>query len=226
VAADAFFFAEQNARLVKNAEQYYRAMFHGRVDSWNLRDSHMAETLTLLADHLNRNWGGAKIVVWEHNSHIGDARATEMGESGEINVGQLTRQRFGSDVVLVGFTTYAGTVTAASDWGAPVERKRVRPAIAGSYEALFHGSGPERFLLILNSEVTEVLLERPRLERAIGVVYRPETERISHYFSALLPRQFDAVLHFDQSHALEPLDRTAGWEADNTEPWETFPSGE
>src|SRR5215207_4982382 len=142
VAADEFFFTEQNARLVKNAEEYYRSMFRGRVSSWNLRDRHMAETLHALAAHLDgQGRGRAKVVVWAHNSHLGDARATQMGEGGEWNVGQLVREKYGGESVLVGFSTYAGTVTAARDWDAPAERKRVRPALKDSYEALFHETG-------------------------------------------------------------------------------------
>jgi erythromycin esterase-like protein len=224
VAEDELFYAEQNARLVKNAEQYYRTMFRGRVESWNLRDRHMAETLEALIAHLGRTGGRARVVVWEHNSHIGDARATAMGEMGEWNVGQLARQRFGNDAVLVGFTTYQGTVTAASDWDAPAERKRVRPGLPGSFESLFHSVGMADFLLTMrgNARLGEALGET-RLERAIGVIYRPETERVSHYFEARLPQQFDAVIHFDQTRAVEPLDRTPGW--DKGEPPETFPTG-
>jgi len=224
VAADEYFFAEQNARLVKNAEQYYRSMFQGRVSSWNLRDRHMAETLEALMSHLGGQGRPAKIVVWEHNSHLGDARATEMSERGELNVGQLVRERFGPRAVLVGFSTYTGTVTAASDWGEAAERKRVRPALRGSYEALFHEVGTPRFLLVFREDgrLTDGLRE-PRLERAIGVIYRPETERLSHYFHARLPDQFDALLHFDETRAVEPLERTAGWEAGEVP--ETFPTG-
>src|SRR5215207_3319664 len=146
VAEDEFFFAEQNARLVKNAEEYYRSMFRGQASSWNLRDRHMVETLHALVAHLNgRSEGGAKVVVWAHNSHLGDARATEMGERGEWSVGQLVREKYGGESVLVGFTTYAGTVTASSDWDAQPERKRVRPALKDSYEALFHEVGIARF---------------------------------------------------------------------------------
>ena len=224
VAADEFFFAEQNARLVKNAEQYYRSMFQGRVSSWNLRDQHMAETLEALVAHLNKQGQQAKVIVWEHNSHLGDARATEMGEMGELNVGQLVRARYGLESVLIGFSTYSGTVTAASDWGSPAERKRVRPALAESYEALFHEVKYPRFLLKLrNGGQAAASLHRPRLERAIGVIYRPETERASHYFHACLPEQFDAILHFDQTRAVEPLERTAQWETGEVP--ETFPSG-
>jgi erythromycin esterase-like protein len=221
---DEIFYAEQNARLVKNAEEYYRTMFRGRVDSWNLRDRHMAETLNALIEHLERKGSRAKVVVWEHNSHIGDARATSMGEMGEWNVGQLAREQFGNDAVLVGFTTYQGTVTAASDWDAPAERKRVRPGLPGSFEALFHEVGVKNFLIPLkNNRSVEEALHEGRLERAIGVIYHPETERVSHYFEARLPRQFDAVIHFDQTRAIEPLDRTAGW--DEGEPPDTFPTG-
>jgi erythromycin esterase-like protein len=221
-ADDELFYAEQNARLVKNAEAYYRSMFLEEVSSWNLRDRHMAETLDALIAHLSRSGRRAKVAAWEHNSHLGDARATDMGERGELNVGQLTREKYGNDAVLVGFTTHHGTVTAASDWGKPAERKRVRPALAGSYEALFHAAQRVRFLLVWNAgdTVAERLRAR-RLERAIGVIYRPDTERQSHYFGARLPDQFDAVLHFDETKALEPLETTAEWEAGEVP--ETFP---
>jgi erythromycin esterase-like protein len=222
VAEDELFHAEQNARLVRNAEAYYRSMFLAEVPSWNLRDRHMAETLEALVAHLDRQSGPAKVVVWAHNSHLGDARATEMGRRGELNVGQLVRERYGRGAVLVGFTTHHGTVTAASDWGGPAERKRVRPALPGSYEAMFHATGLARFLLALRDggTVSEGLRD-PGLERAIGVVYRPETERRSHYFYARLPDQFDAVLHFDETRAVEPLERTAEWDAGEVP--ETFP---
>ena len=152
VAPDEFFYAEQNARLVKNAEQYYRSMFRGRVSSWNLRDHHMAETLEALMTYLRSQGQGAKIVVWEHNSHLGDARATQMSEAGELNVGQLMRQHYGQEAVLVGCTTYHGTVTAASEWGGRAERKRVRPALPNSYEALFHDMDLPGFLLLLRQD--------------------------------------------------------------------------
>jgi len=227
VAADDFFFAEQNARLIKNAEQYYRAMFRGSVPSWNLRDRHMAETLDLLVAHLQRQGQYARVVVWEHNSHLGDARATEMGERGELNVGQLVRQRYSNDARLIGFSTYSGTVTAASEWDGPAERKRVRPALKDSYEALFHDVGTARFLLSLtNRSPISNALREPRLERAIGVIYRPESERLSHYFYARLSDQFDAVMHFDQTRAVEPLERVPEWTMEELhEPAETFPYG-
>jgi erythromycin esterase-like protein len=224
VAADEYFFAEQNARLIKNAEEYYRTMFRGRVSSWNLRDRHMAETLDALARHFDAQGQPAKVVVWEHNSHLGDARATEMGEHGEWNVGQLARERYGDQVILVGFSTHSGTVTAATDWDGPAERKRVRPALTHSYELLFHETGLPRFLLVMReNDKLAASLRTQRLERAIGVIYRPETERLSHYFHARLADQFDAVLHFDQTRAVEPLERAAAWETG--EPPETYPSG-
>ncbi|HEY0378951.1 MAG TPA: erythromycin esterase family protein [Pyrinomonadaceae bacterium] len=231
IAADDFFFTEQNARLVKNAEEYYRSMFRGRGSSWNLRDQHMVETLEALVKHLEAQSGSAaKVVVWAHNSHLGDARATEMGEAGELNVGQLVRERHKDKAVLVGWSTYTGTVTAASDWDEPAERKRVRPALAGSYEALFHTVGLPRFLLNLRGEnMTTEILRGPRLQRAIGVIYRPDTERQSHYFHARLSEQFDALLHFDETRAVEPLERTARWQegekGETGEVPETYPSG-
>jgi erythromycin esterase-like protein len=223
IAADEFFFAEQNARLVKNAEEYYRSMFYGRVSSWNLRDQHMAQTLEALMSHLEKEEPQPKVVVWEHNSHLGDARATQMGERGELNVGQLVRQEHGRDAVLIGFTTYTGTVTAADDWDEPAKRKRVRPALEDSYEYLFHEAGIPRFVLSLQEQEVKESLRGPLLERAIGVIYRPDTERFSHYFDALLPKQFDAVIHFDVTRAVEPLERTARWE--RGDPPETFPTG-
>jgi erythromycin esterase-like protein len=223
VAADEFFFTEQNARLVRNAEEYYRSMFRGRVSSWNLRDQHMSDTLDALSDHLADPRAPAKIVVWAHNSHLGDARATEMADRGELNLGQLTRDRYGRDAVLVGFSTYSGTVTAASDWDSPAERKRVRPALSTSYEALFHKISVPACLVVVNDGSRRLIeLAEPLLERAIGVIYRPDTERASHYFTARLSEQFDAVIHFDITRAVEPLERNPEWE---TGEWETFPSG-
>jgi erythromycin esterase-like protein/adenine/guanine phosphoribosyltransferase-like PRPP-binding protein len=225
VAEDEFFFAEQNARLAKNAERYYRAMFWGRISSWNLRDRHMAETLDALVPHLERHGGPAKVVIWAHNSHLGDARATELGKAGELNLGQLVRERYGRDAVLIGFSTYRGTVTAATDWDAPAQRRRVRPGLPGSYEALFDETGNGDFFLTLRgaSDIGDGLRE-PRLQRAIGVVYRPETERFSHYFTARLADQFDAIVHLNETVAVEPLDRDAGWEVEGELP-ETFPFG-
>ena len=224
VPEDEFFYAEQNARLVKNAEAYYRTMFGDRISSGNLRDRHMAETLDQLVTHLQQQGQHPKVVIWEHNSHLGDARATDMGAAGKLNLGQLVRQRYDRIGFLIGLTTYQGTVTAASNWGATAERKQVRPALPESYEALFHNAGLPRFMLNLREENIAVQqLRQPRLERAIGVIYRPQTERISHYFQARLPEQFDAVLHFDQTRAIEPLERTSQWETGEAP--ETFPTG-
>lgn len=224
LAEDDLFYAEQNARLAKNAEEYYRTLFRGNIASWNLRDKHMVETLGTLADYLEKDRKPAKIVVWAHNSHVGDARATEVGEGGEMNVGQLVREKYDQDAVLVGFTTYSGTVSAASNWGSPAERKHVRPALPGSYEALFHDIGIPNFLLLMRDKDGIIAhLNEPMMERAIGVVYHPHTERISHYFYAKLPQQFDAVIHLNRTHAVEPLDRTSVWEAGELP--ETYPSG-
>jgi erythromycin esterase-like protein len=214
ISEDEAFYAEQNALLVKNAEKYYRTMFvRGAEPSWNLRDRHMAQTLEALAAHLERQAGEARIVVWAHNSHVGDARATEMGiRRGELNVGELVRRKHGREALLVGLTTHHGTVTAASDWNEPAQRKTVRPALPGSYERVFHDTGLARFLLDLRiGNPATAALSESKLERAIGVVYRTSTERVSHYFSASLPEQFDLVMHFDETRAIEPLERTAEW---------------
>ncbi len=224
-AEDAFFHAQQNARLVMNAEQYYRTMFRGRVASWNLRDRHMADTLEALIAHLQRTRGGeapVKVVVWAHNSHIGDARATEVRQRGELNVGQLVRERYGGKARLIGCSTYHGAVTAASRWDGPAQRKQVLPALPGSIEALLHQALPASFLLPLSGNGSAAALDEQRLERAIGVLYLPETERQSHYFYARLPRQFDALLHIDRSSAVTPLE-TVG--RPGAEVPETFPAG-
>jgi erythromycin esterase-like protein len=223
VAEDEHFAAEQNARVVVNAEEYYRSMFRGRNSTWNMRDTHMADTLDALDAHLGRHIA-PKIVVWAHNSHVGDARATDMGARGELNIGQLTRERHADETVLIGFTTYTGTVTAASDWDAPAQRKQVRPGMAASYELLFHQTGVPRFFLSMR-DLGEAAggLREPRLHRAIGVIYRPDTERMSHYFASNLPAQYDAILHLDETRALEPLERTARWEKGELP--ETYPSG-
>jgi len=221
-AEDAQFYAEQNARLIASAEEYYRSMFADHGTSWNLRDRHMANTLVRLRAHLARHGRPVRVVVWAHNSHIGDARATEMGRRGELNVGQLARERWPGEVALIGFTTYEGTVTAAPTWDAPAERRRVRPALPESYEALFHELDEPRFLLDLTRGAAAESLRGPLLERAIGVVYRPETERVSHYFEADLAAQLDFVVHIDETRAVEPLERTSGWQLG--EPPETYPS--
>ncbi len=222
VARDEQFQAEQNARLVRNAEHYYRSMFGDDISLWNLRDGHMTETLEVLREHLSAGAAEpARIAVWEHNSHLGDARATRKVEREEVNVGQLTRERFGDQVILVGFTTFSGKVSAASSWGGSVDCKTVRPALPDSYEYLFHQLGEAGFFLELG-EAAPPLLRSPRLERAIGVLYLPETERQSHYFRCTLSKQFDAVFHFDRTRALEPLDNVSRWTG--TSP-ETYPFG-
>ncbi|HEX6631878.1 MAG TPA: erythromycin esterase family protein [Gemmatimonadaceae bacterium] len=222
--ADEAFFAEQNARLVRNAERYYRGLYLGSVSSWNLRDEHMMETLEALREYQRGQGLEPKVVLWAHNSHLGDARATEMGgRRGELNIGQLVRERHGDAAFLVGFTTHDGTVTAARDWDTPARRFTVRPSRPDSYEGLFHHVGLPGFYLPLREGEAAAALAEPRLERAIGVIYRPRAERSAHYFEAALPRQFDAVLHFDHTRAVEPLEREEHWE--RGEPPETWPSG-
>jgi protein-L-isoaspartate(D-aspartate) O-methyltransferase len=203
---ESFLDAAANARLVKNAEAYYRAIFYGAAESWNLRDTHMFETLGMLLD---ARGPGAKAVVWAHNSHIGDASKTEMGVvREELNIGQLCRERFGRDAALIGFGTHTGAVACASDWEGPMEIKRILPSRADSYEGLAHDSGVARFLLDLREGVHEPLRARladSRLERFIGVIYRPETERWSHYSACILPQQFDAYVWFDHTTAVVAL---------------------
>lgn len=223
LAQDEQFSAEQNAVLVHDAEEYYRQMFRAEVSSWNLRDTHMANTLDAILHHLSTPRRRAKIIVWAHNSHVGDARATEMGQRGEHNIGQLARQRYPRDSALVGFSTFAGHVTAASTWGGIVERKRVREGLDGSHELLFHQAAQDNFWVSSRDLDLDPLLSQDRLARAIGVIYRPESERHSHYFRTNLPRQFDAIIHIDHTSALEPLDPTTLWDAG--EPAETYPSG-
>jgi erythromycin esterase-like protein len=216
-----FFDAAQNARVIASAEQYYRAMYYGAATSWNLRDRHMFDTLrTLLALH----GPAAKGVVWAHNSHVGDARATEMSRRGELNVGELCRESYGDEAYIIGFGTDHGSVAAASEWGGPLERKSVRPAHELSYEYLCHESGLPAFLLHLREpqrpSVRDELMSS-RLERAIGVIYRPETELASHYFEASLPRQFDEYVWIDETRAVEPLGPAASPDAES----DTFPFG-
>jgi len=200
-----FLDATQNARLVTDAERYYRIMYYGSRASWNLRDTHMFDTLkSLLAFH----GAEAKAIVWAHNSHVGDAAATEMAARGEHNIGRLCREEFGLNVYSIGFGTDSGTVAAASDWDGPMEVKTVRPALHRSYESLCHETGLPRFMLPLRLPASSAIrtgLETPRLERAIGVIYRPETELASHYFEAVLPRQFDEYPWFDKTSAVTPL---------------------
>lgn len=200
---DRFFDAEGNARLVAAAEEYYRVMYYGGPASWNLRDQHMFDTLERLLAHRGPE---AKAIVWAHNSHVGDARATEMGAArGEHNIGQLCRQALGNAAFNVGFGTHTGTVAAATDWGGPMELKTVRPSHPSSYERLFHEAGVPACSLALRHPARDSVREElgtPRLERAIGVIYRPETELQSHYFQAALPWQFDAYIWFDETRAL------------------------
>jgi erythromycin esterase-like protein len=235
-AADDYFSAEMNARLVLNAERYYRAMFRGRHASWNLRDTHMADTLDALVAHLRGQGRAGKVVVWAHNSHLGDARATELGAAGELNLGQLARERHGDDAVLVGFTTHDGHVTAAHDWGEPAERMRVNPSLPGSIERAMHDAalgaphlaGAAGCFVPLRggaaADRAREALDEPLLERAIGVIYRPRTERQSHYFLARVGRQFDALYHVDRTRAVVPLEDDAAWAGDAAEPPETYPS--
>jgi protein-L-isoaspartate(D-aspartate) O-methyltransferase len=202
---DAVFDAERNAAVVRDAERYYRIMYHGSRESWNLRDTHMFEVLQTTLAHRGEQ---SKAVVWAHNSHVGDARATEMGQRGELNVGQLAKQTFGDEAYTIGFGTHYGTVAAASNWNEPVQFMKVRPSHEDSYERLCHDSGVPGFLLPLRypavPEVRSELLA-PHLERAIGVIYRPATEMVSHYFQAVLPAQFDEYVWLDETRAVRPL---------------------
>ncbi|HYC71955.1 MAG TPA: erythromycin esterase family protein [Opitutaceae bacterium] len=223
-ASDEYFHAVQNARLAANAEHYYRTMLGGRVSSWNLRDRHMAETLEELRAHLRTRGQPPKVVVWAHNSHVGDARATELGASGELTLGQLVRERHGHDCRLVGLTTHSGRVMAANDWGLPGFVQEVRPALPGSQEALFHATGLPRFFLPFPAgSAAHAFGMTPRLERAIGVIYRPDTERRNHYFESRLAERFDVVVHLDVTAPVEPLEPVAAVRDD--EPPETYPSG-
>jgi protein-L-isoaspartate(D-aspartate) O-methyltransferase len=217
-----FFDAAQNARVVANAEGYYRAMYYGSAASWNLRDSHMFDTLQAL---LALYGAGSRGVVWAHNSHVGNASATEMGARGEWNIGQLCRKALGEDAYIIGFGTDHGTVAAASDWDEPMQRMRVRPAHPESYESLCHASERPAFVLHLRDPRRPAIRDEllpPRLERAIGVVYRPETERASHYFHAILPGQFDEFVWFDETRAVTPLRAKVTTPAG---PPETYPFG-
>lgn len=225
-ASDELFHAQQNAVTVRNAEAYYRGMFAGRVTSWNMRDKHMTQTLGALLDHLDRSGGPepARIVVWAHNSHVGDARATEVAADGQLTIGQLAREQYGEECRLIGFSTYCGTVTAASGWGGVAERKTVRPALSGSIEELLHETGKPAFYLPMHEgSPATAALEVVRLGRAIGVIYLPQTERQSHYFHVRPSDQFDAMIHIDETRALEPLEPTSVWVAGQNP--ETYPTG-
>lgn len=225
-SVDDYFNALQNARVIRDSEQYYRAMFRGRDVSWNLRDTHMAQTLDHLLDYLEeKNQHRARVVIWAHNSHIGDARATKLGERGEINLGQLVRQKYGDGAMLIGFSTYKGRVTAASNWDAPEEQKQVTRALPDSYEALLHECGVPGFYLPLRHGSPDLvrLFNEPRLERAIGVIYHPQTERISHYFYARMGQQFDGVIHLDETRPVKPIMPSERWETGELP--ESYPSG-
>jgi protein-L-isoaspartate(D-aspartate) O-methyltransferase len=204
-----FLDAIQNARLISNAERYYRTMYYGSRESWNLRDRHMFDTLNVV---LGFHGPDARAVVWEHNSHVGNAAATEMGYSGETNVGEMCRDTFAHKAYLVGFGTDHGTVAAASEWDRPMEVKTIRPSLRDSYEHLCHQADLDAFLLPLRDAPDRLRqgLSEPRLERAIGVVYSPETELQSHYFYAELPRQFDEYVWFDETRAVTPLTSETG----------------
>ena len=226
LAEDEAFYTTQNAQTVRNAEEYYRSMFGGRVSSWNLRDRHMSQTLQALSAHLSRHGGSeaARIVVWAHNSHVGDARATEVSSDGQLTLGQLAREAFGGSVRLIGMTTFSGSVTAASEWGGDAERKAVRPALNGSVEEMFHETGRAEFLISpIISHAADEPLSTVRLSRAIGVLYQPATERQSHYYHVRSADQFDAIIHIDRTRALEPLEVTSLWTAGETPA--TYPTG-
>lgn len=207
--SDETFYIEQNARVIKNAENYYRSMFINENSNWNLRDSHMFEILKHLVEYYkSQGVKEPKIIVWAHNSHIGNAAATEMAERGEYNIGQLAKEYYRQKAISIGFSTYSGTVSAASNWDAPVERKNIRPALEHSYEDLFHNANIPNFWLPLKDKS---IIPQILLERAIGVIYAPLTERASHYFYANMPYQFDAIIHIDKTDALEPLAKTEEW---------------
>jgi erythromycin esterase-like protein len=216
---EGYFNAEQNAITVQNAETYYRTMVRGDAASWNVRDRHMVETLERLMSH---HGSGAKAIVWEHNTHIGDARATDMARSGMVNVGQLVRERHGDEgVVMVGFGSWRGTVIAATEWEAPMERMLVPPGTAGSYEDLMHRAGGDR-LYLLDELEGDPLFADPRGHRAIGVVYHPHLERFGNYVPTVLPQRYDAFLFVDETRALDPLHMPQRREEELPE---TFPSG-
>lgn len=229
-ALDEAFCAERNAWTVRNAEAYYRGMFASRASSWNMRDEHMAHTLHALLEHHGRSGASGRIVVWAHNSHVGDARATEVAADGQLTVGQLARERYGDACKLIGFSTYTGAVTAASSWGGQAEHKAVRPALSGSVEELLHDAGGDRHPIFVGSQACRAdrhgaaeAWQTVRLGRAIGVIYLPQTERQSHYFHVRPADQFDAMIHIGRTHALEPLEPTSLWIAGQTP--ETYPSG-
>ena len=223
---EAWFHAMQNAHVVRDAEAYYRTMFADRTAAWNVRTTHMADTVDLLAQHLGSTAQPAKIVIWAHNSHVGDARATEMGDDGQITLGQLMRHRHPDEVALIGMTTHRGVVECANDWNEPGKREDVRPSLPGSWEELFHATGMPRFMVTSAALRRAVGESARRLHRAIGVVYRPESERRSHYYEARLADQYDVIIHIDETRAVRPLDRPMPPAAPtDPEPPETYPTG-
>ncbi len=222
--ADELFCARRNATAVKDAELYYRSMFRSRVTSWNVRDRHMAETLDALAEYLSTSLSApAKIVVWAHNSHVGDARATEVGADGQLTLGQLVRERYGQRCRLIGYSTFEGTVTAADEWGGPARRMTIRPALPGSVEEAFHRAEMPSFFLFSQAAGAADSVDALRLARAIGVIYLPDTERQSHYFHVRVPEQFDAYIHVDRTQAVRPLEPFGTWD-EGRHP-ETYPTG-
>ena len=216
---EAFFNAEQNALVALNAERYYRTMVRGGSASWNVRDTHMIETLERLLQH---HGDGSRAIVWEHNTHIGDARATDMARAGMVNVGQLARERWGEQVVIAGFASHGGSVIAGRQWGAPMERMAVPEAREGSWDHLFHTvSADDKLIMVEKLDDAEGGMD-PRGHRAIGVVYDPGAERLGNYVATLMPYRYDAILYIDRSTALHPLHMQA---RDDHEPADTFPSG-
>jgi len=224
-ARDEYFSVSQNAKLIRNAEQYYRSLFSEKQHSWNVRDRHMFDTLTELFAHLGRRKGSeAKIVVWAHNSHVGNAAATDMGQRGEFNIGQLACETHGDEALLIGFSTSHGTVTAASNWDEPPEYKNINIPFPRSYEESFHHVKYKNFLIDLreNNGAVDMLME-PRLQRVIGVIYKPMHELQSHYYRACLPEQFDFIIHLDQTSAVHPLEAIPHWHRGEMD--ETYPFG-
>lgn len=223
--AEDFFSAEQNAHLIQNAEKYYRAMFKGRPSSWNIRDTHMTNTIDAINKFLLQNNKESKIVVWAHNSHLGDATATDMAKRGEINVGSLMRERHAKETLIIGFSTYQGTVTAADEWDEPEHYKVMNPALEESYEALFHKVGSDFILDLNKNSKLRKLLEIPRLERFIGVIYDKENERWSHYYQCDITKQYDFIIHIDKTSAIHPLNPNLLWTHAAKEDLDTYPSG-
>lgn len=216
---EAYFNAEQNALVATNAERYYRTMVRGGAASWNVRDRHMMETLERLLRHHGPD---AKAIVWEHNTHVGDARATDMARAGMVNVGQLAREAYGTDVVIAGFSSFRGSVIAGEEWGAPMRRMPVPEARAGSWERIFHDAGAEDRLVLLEGMDDVPGALDARGHRAIGVVYHPEREAYGNYVPTVLPYRYDAMLYIDRTHALRPLHLQP---VDDHEPPETYPTG-